>query len=497
MAAPSLLLIALCSLLMVSARTQLRPNEEQPEGFISVLVSDKGLEFVKDLLVSEALSSIIPLQLPQIRKTVKVPVVGEVDVLLSNVTIDSVGIGSSYVKTGEEGIALIASGATANLSMSWEYSYSTWLVPVTISDRGTASVKVKGMEVGLSLTLMDKSGTLKLSLLDCGCYVKAISIKLDGGSSWLYQVAVDAFEKQIVSAVEEAIPEKIGEEITNLDSKLQDLPKEMPVGEAAALNVSFVKDPMLSESSIDLEIDGLFIASDDRNIDVPENYPRLSLSSPSCRAAEMIQISLHENVLKSASFVYFDAGYMNLIVDKIPDEKLLNTAGWKYIVPQLYKQYPNDDMELNISANSPPIIKVSDRGIDTTIYSDIIISVLDSGEVISVACISLVIHASGSAQILRNNLAGTIKLDELSASLKWSKIGNLHIHLVQPVISAVMRTVVVPYINLHLMRGFPLPLIRGVTLRNARILYGESRTLICSDVDYTSQSIARTAGSFI
>ncbi|PKI77450.1 hypothetical protein CRG98_002056, partial [Punica granatum] len=77
MAAPSLLLIALCSLLMVSARTQLRPNEEQPEGFISVLVSDKGLEFVKDLLVSEALSSIIPLQLPQIRKTVKVPVVGE------------------------------------------------------------------------------------------------------------------------------------------------------------------------------------------------------------------------------------------------------------------------------------------------------------------------------------------------------------------------------------------------------------------------------------
>lgn len=81
---------------------------------------------------------------------------------------------------------------------------------------------------------------------------------------------------------------------------------------------------------------------------------------------------------------------MNLIVDKIPDQKLLNTAGWKYIVPQLYKQYPNDNMQLNISASSPPTINVTNSGIDTVLYSDVTIDVLDSGEVIPVACISLV-----------------------------------------------------------------------------------------------------------
>lgn len=145
--------------------------------------------------------------------------------------------------------------------------------------------------------------------------------------------AVDAFEGQIASAVEEAIPEKIGEEITKLDSKLQDLPQEMPVGEAAALNVTFMKSPVLSDSSIDLEIDGLFTALDhniavlespprlleidglftalDHSIAVLERSPpRLSPSSPSCSgAAEMIQISLHENVLKSASSVYFNVSY--------------------------------------------------------------------------------------------------------------------------------------------------------------------------------------------
>lgn len=43
------------------------------------------------------------------------------------------------------------------------------------------------MEVGLSLGLEIQKGTLYLSLIDCGCVVKEISITLDGGESWLYQ----------------------------------------------------------------------------------------------------------------------------------------------------------------------------------------------------------------------------------------------------------------------------------------------------------------------
>lgn len=47
--------------------------------------------------------------------------------------------------------------------------------------------KVEGMEVGLTLGLEVQEGKLKLSLAQCGCLVKDISIKLDGGASWLYQ----------------------------------------------------------------------------------------------------------------------------------------------------------------------------------------------------------------------------------------------------------------------------------------------------------------------
>ena len=84
------------------------------------------------------------------------------------------------------------------------------------------------------------------------------------------------------------------------------------------------------------------------------------------------------------------ADYMHWIFDNIPDQSILNTAGWRYIVPQLYEKYPNDDMNLNISVSSPPIIKVAKDDINAFVNLDVTIDVIDSGEVIPAACISLV-----------------------------------------------------------------------------------------------------------
>lgn len=94
---------------------------------------------------------------------------------------------------------------------------------------------------------------------------------------------------------------------------------------------------------------------------------------------------------------------MKRIVDKTSDQAFLNTAAWRFIVPQLYRQYPNKDMELNISVLSPPVIQVTGQGIDTTIYIDIIVDVEDAGEV---ACISMVCmnEVSKTLQLQRINL---------------------------------------------------------------------------------------------
>ncbi|XP_061348902.1 putative BPI/LBP family protein At1g04970 [Gastrolobium bilobum] len=475
--APSIPFVLL-SLLLIATSGYVQPHEE---GFISGVISDKGLDFAKDLLIQEGIASIVQLQLPEIENSVQVPLVGNAKVVLSNITIEDIQINSSSITTGETGIVLVVSGATANLSMSWRYSCSTWLIPIGISDSGNASVKVRGMQLGLTVNLKNQEGTLKLDLLDYGCYVGDLSIKLDGGTAWLYQVLVDAFKGNIASAVEEAISEQIREGIEELDNLLQSLPKQISLDKTAALNVSFVGNPVLSNSSIAIALDGLFTGINE--VLAPQGYQKgFKISSACGGLPKMIKVSIHENVFKSASLIYFNAGNMQLIVDELPDQNILNTAEWRFIVPKLYKRYPNDDMQLNISVSSPPVIQVTYQDIGATIFVDIIIDVLEGGEIIPVACISVDISASCGVEIVGNNIAGRLKLQKFSTYLKWSKIGKLHMHLIQSLMSTVLKTIILPYLNFELKRGLSLPIIDGFGFQNANILYNHPWIAVCSDV---------------
>lgn len=475
-----------CFLLFFLLACSYTPVLSHEDGYITAKISNKGLEFLKNLLIEKAESSLVPLEIPEIKKTVKVPVIGKVQMVVSKITIERIHVTSSTVQAGDSGIVIDVAGATAHMSMNWKYSYNTWLLPISVSDNGNATVEVEGLEVGLSLTLKTLQGSLKLSLLECGCYVNDISIKLNGGASWLYQGLVDAFEGKISSAVEKAVSQKLEEAIPKLDSLLQSLPKEIKISSIATINVTFVDDPDFYESSVDLEINGLIYTKDE--VGLSSLHHASSLASSSCKEKDkMVKISVHENVLKSGLLVYFQANKMHWMVDEVPDQSLLNTAGWRFIIPQLYKMYPNCDMNLNLSVSSLPTIEVEKQQIKATVPLDVVIDVLDEDGVIPVACISVVITGSGTAEISRNSLTGAVKLNDFSMSLKWSNIGGLHMRLVQTLISTALKTVVLPYVNLELSKGLKLPVFHGYQLQDAQIGCTDSWIVVCSDLGSANQ----------
>ncbi|KAK1561067.1 hypothetical protein Q3G72_034038 [Acer saccharum] len=167
------------------------------------------------------------------------------------------------------------------------------------------------------------------------------------------------------------------------------------------------------------------------------------------------------------------AEFMQWNVDKVPDQSLLNTAGWRFIIPQLYKKYPKDDMNLNISLSSPPVVRISEHNIDATAYVDLIIDVFGSRQ-----------SDTGCLNFIGNKLGGSVKLNDFTMSLKWCQIGNLHMNLIQPIMWTAIQTVFLPYVNAHLGQGFPLPIIHGFTLKNGEIICSNSGITICSDVTY-------------
>lgn len=98
---------------------------------------------MKDFLVEQVIRSLTPIRLPNIDKSVKLPLFGRVLVSVSNITLYYINVSSSTIHPGDTGIVIVASGASASLSLEWSYLYSPWIfVPIEISDEGSASVQV-------------------------------------------------------------------------------------------------------------------------------------------------------------------------------------------------------------------------------------------------------------------------------------------------------------------------------------------------------------------
>lgn len=459
------------------------PFLDKDEGSMQITLFEKGLNYAKDLLVSQALQALASLRISDMEKSVQVPFMGAVRVKLSNITVYNVMVPSSTINLGQDGINIVASQVEVNLTMDWKYAYRSSFIPFIVSDKGRALIKVKGIEVGSTLRLDEQNGTLYLISMECGTLVKDIIITLDGGASWFYQGLVDAFEGRIRAAVESAVTSKIMEGITRLDSFLQNLPKEIGVDNTVALNFTVMQIPVVGPTSISIGVEGLFVdprPSDVLSLPVYNLQPRISCSGPS----KMLEITLSQAVLNSAADVYTNEGLLNWFVDKLPQQSLLNTASWRFFVPQLYNKYPNDDMTLNISVSSPPSITITLDGVEAVVVADMVVDVVDGNDTIPVACISMVISASGSVGVSENNITGVADLSDLTLKLKWSNIGNFHMRFIQTIVRTLVKDVLLPLVNQHLKRGFPLPMIKNFRVQDADVLYGESQLLVCADVQY-------------
>ncbi|CAL5063777.1 unnamed protein product [Urochloa decumbens] len=359
---------------------------------ISAVISQSGLDFAKDLLVSHAAETLTPLSVPDIEKSMSIPLVGTVRMTASGIVLHSLAVTNSNVAVVDTGVVVAASLASANLAMEWSYSYNSWVV--TVSDCGNASIQVEGMEVGVSMGMKNQNGSLKLSVMECGCYMKELDITLNGGASWFYQVFIDAFSNHIRSSVENAITQKIMEGALKLDSFLGNLPKKINLDSVAAMNVTFVNDPLFKSSSVEFDIDGLFIPSNETTAPRDMLLGDIEFALPFGSSSKMLWISLDEDVFNSVSALYFKAGLLQRMVERIPDQFLLNTASWRFLIPQLYKKYPDDNMLLNISAISPPSVRINVGRIDATVELDITVNVLDFGKIVPVACMSVVLDSA-------------------------------------------------------------------------------------------------------
>lgn len=77
-------------------------------------------------------------------------------------------------------------------------------------------------------------------------------------------------------------------------------------------------------------------------------------------------------------------------MDELPQESWLNTHFWRWLIPQLYKKYPNMDMALDFACSTPPTVQLQRDGATANAMAELILLVKTDEKPLPVACISLV-----------------------------------------------------------------------------------------------------------
>lgn len=116
---------------------------------------------------------------------------------------------------------------------------------------------------------------------------------------------------------------------------------------------------------------------------------------------EMLQIFLSDFLFNSASYVLFEAGVLDYVVNAsmVPPNSpfQLNTTSFKYLVPPLYQMFPNCEMRVVVSAAQFPLAQFKPSGFYADLVGDMLIQVvLPNGTLFDAFILEAVIGTQGN-----------------------------------------------------------------------------------------------------
>jgi len=164
----------------------------------------------------------------------------------------------------------------------------------------------------------------------------------------------------------------------------------------------------------------------------------------------------------------------------------LNTDSFEFLIPELYKEYPNTTMETIVTPSVAPITKFA-AGSDLSLNAifEFIFYVLPEGQK-PVPVFTLEGKVAGSVQVVMNHtqIAVNISSASVALSVKSSNVGNFTVGLLQDFANDALP-ILVEYANVEIKKNpISLPAIPHITLKNTTLTYGDSYVEVALDAYY-------------
>ncbi|KAM7006326.1 bactericidal permeability-increasing protein-like isoform 1-T2 [Tautogolabrus adspersus] len=449
---------------------------------VKVKLTEKGLEYGRQLGMASIQQKLKTITVPDISGTEKVPPAGKVHYSLTNMKIMDVGLPQSEVDlVPGTGFRLAIGNAFLSMNGNWKVKYLR-----IMKDHGSFDLNVKGLTITTSIAIKsDETGRPAVSTVSCAATVGSASIKFHGGASWLYNLFKNFIDKGLQNALQKQICPLVADAVSDMNPRLKTLNVLAKVDEFAEIDYSMVSSPTVSTSSLDLGLKGEFY-----NIGMHQEPPfsPSNFSLPP-QISDMLYIGVSTFTANSAAFVYNKAGVLSLYItdDMIPRSSpiRLDTRTFGAFIPQIAKRFPGLKMKLLVKTVKNPVISFEPNNATVQATDTVTAYAIQPNATLTpLFVLNLDISVSARVFVSGMKIAGAITLNKMDLTLGTSYVGEFQVRSLDNIFQMVLKLVVIPQLNTHLAKGYPLPTLGKMKLVNTQLQVLKDYMLIGTDVQF-------------
>lgn len=445
---------------------------------VQIMLTNKGLQYGKHEGTGWIQEKLEQITFPDISGEINIWI-GKIYYTLSGVTVKKCDLPEPDIEFVQElGVKTSIAGLNIALTGEWRTSFGV------IHDGGSFDMAIFGTDLTSVVQLgSDDQGHLSVTSISCGASVRDVSVYFYGGASRIFQPFVKYFKGHIISMIQSRICAEVEEATLELDHHLQAMNVSFDVNEVLTFDVPLTDPPAIDASNLKLGFKGEFYSIKTHK-EPPFVAQQFVLPE---QAGYMLSVGISEFTLNSASFGYFSAGELQVLINDsmIPPYSpiRLNTSSMGFLIPQLPKMFPGLLMNLNVYAREAPEFSLQpgagNLGVQVLVKA---VAIEPNGTQVPLFNLNIDSNITGKMMIAQGKLMGSLILNNITLTLSSSEIGNFTTGPLENAARAAM-SLVLQKLNVILQKGILLPRMKHVQLVNTVLKMQKGFVAIYSDVE--------------
>ncbi|GAB0197362.1 bactericidal permeability-increasing protein-like [Grus japonensis] len=401
------------------------------------------------------------------------PLLGTFTYAVPRIRIHELQINDSAVDFAKDvGVRLTVQRARIQLSADWEAQLGA------IQDRGSIKLCMRDLDVMAVLGVsVDSNGRPMVWSAGCDTRGTHLHMEFHHGHSWLYNLLTPLVQRSLRQELNKQLCLELRRGILRLEAALKHMKVSTQLDPFAAIDHSLLGRPAITAEHGDVALKGEFFRvgkyqqrpSSPVPVALPVALPEALPMALATAHEPMLLLAVTEFVANSAAFTYFTAGALRRNISS----------------SMLQERYPDQPMELHLSARWQPLLSCHPDGLHGALFSSAeAFVVLPNATRVPAFLLNIDANVTGKPTITGNRLRGTVSLTGLSVAQVTSHVGPVEVKRLETLLKFGLWLFGVPWANKRLQAGVPLPALHGLSPLNTRLSLQEGFVLIATDLQY-------------